>query len=88
MSPEKTKQYQLIDPNAQLDFLGYTFKYTSKWNSKRTMIYSKHTLGAIALYPNREKLMKFISHVKDIVHASQNLSAVELISKLNPIIRG
>ena len=88
LSPEKTKQYQLINPNAQLDFLGYTFKYTSKWNSKRTMIYSKHTLGAIALYPNREKLMKFISHVKDIVHASQNLSAVELISKLNPIIRG
>lgn len=30
LSPEKTKQYQLSNPNAQLDFLGYTFKYTSK----------------------------------------------------------
>nr|YP_010121826.1 hypothetical protein KQ509_mgp04 [Monilinia fructicola]QRF72202.1 hypothetical protein [Monilinia fructicola] len=88
LSPEKTKQYQLSNPNAQLDFLGYTFKYSSKWNQKRTMIYSKNTLGAIALYPNREKLIKFISHVKDIVHASQNLSAIELISKLNPVIRG
>jgi len=52
------------------------------------MIYSKRTPGAIALYPNREKLMKFISHVKGIVHASQNLSAIELINKLNPVIRG
>lgn len=52
------------------------------------MIYSKHTLGAIALYPNREKLLKFISHIKDVVHDSQNFSAIELISKLNPIIRG
>lgn len=52
------------------------------------MLYSRHTLGAIALDPNREKLIKFISHVNDIVHASKNLSAIELISKLNPIIRG
>jgi len=52
------------------------------------MIYSRQTPGAIALYPNRDKLMKFISKLKDIVHESQNLSAVELISKLNPIIRG
>jgi RNA-directed DNA polymerase len=88
LSPEKTKQYQLSNPNAQLDFLGYTFKYSSEWNRKRTMIYSKDTLGAIALYPNRDKLMKFISHIKGIVHDSQNLSAIELISKLNPIIRG
>lgn len=88
LSPEKTKQYQLSNPKAQLDFLGYTFRYTSKWNPKRTMIYSKHSRGAIALYPNREKLMKFISHVKEIIYTSQNLSAIELISKLNPIIRG
>lgn len=30
LSPQKTKQFQLNDPNAQLDFLGYTFKYRSK----------------------------------------------------------
>lgn len=30
LSPEKTKQYQLKDPKAQLDFLGYTFKYRAK----------------------------------------------------------
>lgn len=52
------------------------------------MIYSRQTPGAIALYPNRDKLMKFVSKIKDIVHESQNLSAIELISILNPIVRG
>lgn len=88
LNPQKTKEYQLADPNAQLDFLGYTFKYTRKWSSKRTVIYSRHTPGAIALYPNSKKLINFISGLKAIVHASQNLSAIELINKLNPIVRG
>jgi len=30
LSPEKTKQYRLDQPRAQLDFLGYTFKYNAK----------------------------------------------------------
>lgn len=30
LSPQKTKIYQLKDPKAQLDFLGYTFKYMNK----------------------------------------------------------
>jgi hypothetical protein len=52
------------------------------------MIYSRQTPGAIALYPNRDKVNNFISNIKDIVHESQNISAMELISKLNPIVRG
>lgn len=88
LSPEKTKQFQLSKPGTQLDFLGYTFKYYGKWSSKRTMIYTNRSQDAIALYPNRDKVLKFISRIKDIVHASQNSSAVELISKLNPVIRG
>lgn len=88
LSPQKTKQYQLSTPGTQLDFLGYTFKYMTKWSSKRTMIYSRKTPSAIALFPNRNKVTNFISKLKGIIHESQNLSAVELISKLNPIIRG
>ncbi len=52
------------------------------------MIYSRGTSGAIALYPNRKKMIEFVARIKDIIHESQNLSAMELISKLNPIIRG
>lgn len=52
------------------------------------MIYSRQTPSAIALYPNKDKLINFIAKIKEIVHDSQNLSAMELISKMNPIIRG
>lgn len=52
------------------------------------MIYTRQTAGAIALYPNRKKVDAFISKLKGIFKNSQNLAAVELISNLNPIIRG
>lgn len=52
------------------------------------MIYNKKSLGAIALYPNKDKLHAFIAKIKNIIQESQNLTAIELINKLNPIIRG
>jgi len=88
LSPEKTKQYRLDQPKAQLEFLGYTFKYNAKWSPKRTMIYSRQTPAAIALYPNKKRVNGFILKLKGIFDESQNLSAMELITKLNPIIRG
>jgi len=30
--PQKTKMFTLRDKNAQMDFLGYTFKYNTKWS--------------------------------------------------------
>jgi len=42
----------------------------------------------IALYPNRDKVINFIKKLKEIIKSSKNLSAMELISELNPIIRG
>ena len=88
LSPQKTKVYRLNSFNAQLDFLGYTFKYRPKWSYKRTIIYSRQTAEAIALYPNRNKVVAFIEKIKRIFKDSQNLTAVELITKLNPILRG
>lgn len=89
LSPEKTKQYQLVNPKAQLDFLGYTFKYRSKWSSKRAMVYTKGgSQGAIALYPNKDRLKAFLARIKKVIYGSLNLTAVELISELNPMIRG
>ena len=88
LSPQKTKLYQLANPEAQLDFLGYTFKYAKNWSPKRSVIWTKKTLEAIAVYPNKGKLQAFIKSIKKIIYESQNLSAVELISILNPKIRG
>lgn len=88
LSPQKTKQLQLANPNSQLDFLGYTFKYAKKWSPKRSMLWTKKAQGAIALYPNKDRLISFLKEIKKIVYEAQNLSAVELISLLNPKIRG
>lgn len=44
--------------------------------------------GAIALYPNKDRLKAFLARIKKIIYGSLNLSAVELISELNPMIRG
>lgn len=54
------------------------------------MIYSRRSrgVGAIALYPNHKRLLMYIDKIKGIFKESQNLSAMELISKLNPVIRG
>lgn len=88
LSPHKTKMFTLRQKNAQLDFLGYTFKYQPKWSSKRNMIYQKGYVGGIALYPNKVKVRNFIKKLSSIFRASNNLTAAELITKLNPIIRG
>lgn len=88
LSPQKTKIFSLMQEDTQLDFLGYTFKYQKAWSSKRTMVYKRDSAGVIALYPNKDKMLNFIRKLKEIIVVSKNLSAIELISKLNPIIRG
>jgi group II intron reverse transcriptase/maturase len=89
LSPHKTKTFSLSHKNTQLDFLGYTFKFSNKWSAKRTMVFSReNSNNVIALYPNKEKVLNFILKLKQIISDSQNLTAMELISKLNPMIRG
>jgi 5-methylcytosine-specific restriction endonuclease McrA len=89
LSPHKTKTFSLSQENTQLDFLGYTFKFSKKWSAKRTMVFSReNSNNVIALYPNKEKVRNFILKMKQIISDSQNLTAMELISKLNPMIRG
>jgi len=89
LSPQKTKTFSLSQKNTQLDFLGYTFKFSNKWSAKRTMVLSReNSNNVIALFPNKEKVRNFILKLKQIISDSQNLTAMELISKLNPMIRG
>jgi len=88
LSSQKTNIFKLSDPGVQLDFLGYTFKYQSKWSVKRGMLLKSIGSGGIALYPNKNKVRDIIKRCKEIFKKSTNLSATELISKLNPIIGG
>jgi retron-type reverse transcriptase len=89
LSPQKTKTFSLSQKNTQLDFLGYTFKFSNKWSAKRTMVFSReNSNNVIALFPNKEKVRNFILKLKQIISESKNLTAMELIYKLNPMIRG
>ena len=89
LSKEKTKIFRLCDKNAQLDFLGYTFKYQDKWSIKSSVFYSQHAGSrGIALYPNKKKVFEVIQRIKLIFKVSKNLDAYNLIVKLNPVIRG
>lgn len=54
------------------------------------MIYSnlRRATAVIAVYPIRENVIAFIRELKSIFVKSQNDTAIELITKLNPVIRG
>ena len=90
LSAHKTKTFTLAHKNTQLDFLGYTFKISTKRflnkTTKRTMVW-EDSVNVIVLFPNKDKVRKFIKKLKEIINNSQNLSAIELITKLNPMIR-
>lgn len=89
LNPQNTKIVTLSAPNAQLNFLGYTFKYQDYWSAKRTVMFTKHSgERGIALYPQREKVISIIRELKEIFAKAQNWSAITLITTLNPKIRG
>jgi RNA-directed DNA polymerase len=89
LSPEKTKIFRLSDENAELNFLGYTFKYKPKWRINKGIFFENHAGSrGIALYPNKNKVLAIIKKIKTIFDSSQNSDAYSLIAKLNPVIRG
>merc|ERR1712194_796872 len=89
LNESKTKIFRLSDKDAQLDFLGYTFKYQDKWSIKSGVFYTHHVGSrGIAVYPNRKKVLDVIRRIKFIFKVSSNFNAYNLIAKLNPIIRG
>ena len=88
LSLEKTKIFTLSDETSVLNFLGYSFKYQSKWKYNRAFIF-KHSGGrGIALYPNKIKVYEVINKLRNLIKSSQNLTSYTLISLLNPIITG
>lgn len=87
LSSDKTKIFSLAT-GTELHFLGYVFKYRENWSKKYSFFKNRIGQSGIALYPNKEKVKEIIRKLKLIFELSQNLSAYELILKLNPIIKG
>lgn len=87
LSPEKTKVLS-IRKSDPIDFLGYTFKYIPRISHKYGLFHDRTGRPGIACYPQTKKVQAIIAKLKAIVNKSINISAYELIAKLNPIIRG
>lgn len=87
LSKEKTKIYSICS-GEELNFLGYTFKYRRIWRFKHNLFKERLGKSGVALYPNKKKLAAVKAKLKGIFRSNSNLSAYELISKVNPIIRG
>ena len=49
---------------------------------------SKQHMKGIALIPNKEKMVAIKIKLKEEFKKGQNLTAYELITKLNPMIKG
>lgn len=88
LSSEKTKLFTLKDERKTLNFLGYSFKYHRNWKHDRGFLKAHIAASGIALFPQKEKLLKFTTKLRKIFRNSQNLEAFSLIAKLNPRIRG
>lgn len=87
LSEEKTGLFS-ISSGKELNFLGYTFKYNEVWKFRHNFFKERLGKSGIALYPKREKLKAIKTKLRNIFRSSSNVSAYELISKVNPIIRG
>jgi RNA-directed DNA polymerase len=75
----ETKSYRKPIKQCKLKYLGYIFQY-----QENVFIKSKK----INLYPSPGSLLEVKNKLRTIFINSQNLTAYELISKLNPVIKG
>lgn len=86
LSSSKTRIINLqTDP---LNFLGYTFRYRDKWKVGEKFYKSQINKDGIAVYPQKDKLQNIISKLRAITRNSSNLTGYQLVSIINPIIRG
>jgi len=75
-------------PTVSFNFLGFAFTYTpkvklSRITNRRDIQGNTRTL----VHPSRESILTFRRKLRPIINRNRNLSAIQLISKLNPILR-
>lgn len=88
INKEKSKVVK-FDKDNSFDFLGFTFAFFKK--GKLSSITNRRDISGIEklwVYPSRNKVFEFRRRIKLVIKSSLNLTAFELIKKLNPILRG
>ena len=74
LHPDKTKVIDMNQPNATVDFLGYTFKRTVK--------------GRLIRFPRQKSMKRFRGSIKAITKRTSGKSLTETIKEINRIARG
>ena len=78
------------ESSPKFDFLGFTFMYQSRIRlsriiSRRDMTNSNKK---VIISPSRQNIINFKRKLKNVIDKNSNLTAIELLQKLNPILRG
>lgn len=83
---KKTKKEE---PSPKFDFLGFTFMYQS--NVRLSRIISRKDMTnskKVIISPSRQNVISFKKKLKILIGKNSNLTAIELLQKLNPVLRG
>ncbi len=88
LNEQKSNIIRMSKEGASFDFLGYTFiRFTntkiSAFNNRRDIKTNKLTIK-----PSRDKVISFKRKLNKIFSKSRNLTSIELVSLLNPLLRG
>lgn len=83
------KKLKKSEPSPKFNFLGFTFMFQasvqiSRIVSRRDMTGKKK----VVIYPNRENIIGFKRKLKILIEKNTNTTAMELLNKLNPVLRG
>lgn len=83
------KKLKKREPSPKFNLLGFTFMFQtsvkiSRIISRRDMTNKKK----VVIYPSRENIIGFKRKLKVLIGKNTNLTAIELLNKLNPVLRG
>jgi RNA-directed DNA polymerase len=73
----------------KFDFLGFTFMY--QYNIRLSRIVSKRDMtnsAKVIISPRRKNVLAFKRKIKKLIGKNTNLTAIQLLQKLNPVIQG
>jgi len=74
LHPDKTKVIDMSQPNATVDFLGYTFKRTVK--------------GRLIRFPRQKSMKRFRESIKTFTKRTSGMSLSETTQRINRVTRG
>jgi len=83
------KKLKKNEPSSKFNFLGFTFMFQtsvqiSRIISRRDMTGKKK----VVIYPSKENIIGFKRKLKVLIGKNTNITAIELLNKLNPVLRG